>query len=182
MHHTYKTLLKVFGRIPQHSYGKTIGEYLGDCRSGRTTIVQICSAKQVLGKCWEYNIDVHHSPWLSSKYLIVAGSKMLYNIIFALEILEKLVQITQVTITNVRILCDVTESFPIVSDLRGETCSHSPQCSAGTRFVICVSMICDINDFLLFKSTQIEELTCSIIITASSIPDDREDQKPSTSY
>jgi len=38
---------------------KVIGDYQAGFRPGRSTIEQIFTVKQMLQKCWEYNINVY---------------------------------------------------------------------------------------------------------------------------
>lgn len=57
------TSYKVFSKILEHRlkpYAENIvGEYQVGFRPGRSTIDQLFTVKQVLDKCWEYNVEVH---------------------------------------------------------------------------------------------------------------------------
>ena len=54
---------------------KVIGDYQAGFRPGRSTIDQIFTVKQMLEKCWEYNINVYLAFIYSRKAYESVGSE-----------------------------------------------------------------------------------------------------------
>ena len=99
----------------------TIGEYQGGLRVGRSTSEQLFNIRQILEKCKEYNIELHH---LFLDFMAAYASvirKKLWRVMEEFGIPKKLISLTKMTLTHtnsrVRIRNKLSEAFDITVGL-----------------------------------------------------------------
>lgn len=74
---------------------KAIGEYQANFRYNRSTMDQFFTVQHILRKCWEYGIDIYQ---LFVDFKQTYDRKSLYCILLDLEIPQKLVRLTTISL------------------------------------------------------------------------------------
>jgi sorting nexin-29 len=94
-----------------------LGEYKGDFRAGRSTTDQLFTVKQILEKCWEFNINVYQIYVDFKQAYDSIQQEKLYRIIHEFNIPNKLTSLVTATMRNseaqVKIQAQLTEPFKI---------------------------------------------------------------------
>jgi hypothetical protein len=79
-------MYKIFAIILNQRLADIIETELGDCqtvfRPNRSTIDYICMVRQIIDKCYEYNIDIHNIfMYYTHAFDSVKRDKILYSLI-----------------------------------------------------------------------------------------------------
>ena len=77
-----------------------IGEYQAGFKPGRSTINQIFTVKQMLEKCWEYNISVNLALTDFRQAYDNVGREIIYEALQHFQIPNKLIRLVKATMAN----------------------------------------------------------------------------------
>jgi endonuclease/exonuclease/phosphatase family metal-dependent hydrolase/ribosomal protein S28E/S33 len=169
---SYKVFSKILESRIKPLADKITGEYQGGFRTGRSTTDQIFSVKQVLEKCWEYNIEVHQIFVDFKQAYDSIDRTVLYTILLDLGIPAKLVRLIKLTMTGsisqVRVQNDLTASFETECGLKQGDGLAPILFNLALEYVIRRIPV-DTKGTLLFKSTQVVAYADDINIMARSL-------------
>jgi hypothetical protein len=120
------TMYKVFTNITRRRLEPYVEiivvEYQGDFRAGRSTIDQFFTVKQILEKCWEYNIKVYQLYVDFKQTYDGVHRGKLYKIMHDFGIPDKLMRLVRATMTDteaqVKIQAQLTDAFKIRQGLK----------------------------------------------------------------
>lgn len=122
----YKVLSSAIGRRLISYMEKEVGEYQCGFRKGRSTIDQIFTARQVLEKSLEYNVDLHHLYIDFQQAYDSVDRQVLMRDLLSMGVSKKLTRLVKMTMSGTR--CRVklqgllSEEFPVVSGImQGDT-------------------------------------------------------------
>jgi sorting nexin-29 len=98
------TVFKVFTNIIRRRLEpymeRIVGEYQGGFRAGRSTTDQLFTVKQILEKCWEYDIKVYQL-YVDFKHAYDSVHRgKLYKIMHDFGIPDKLMRLVRATMTD----------------------------------------------------------------------------------
>ena len=173
----YKVLSKFLESRIRPLAEKLIGEYQGGFRQSRSTTDQLFVVKQILEKCWEYNVDVHQIfVDFKQAYDSVDRVKLL-NGLDELGIPTKLIRLIKATMdksaSKVRVGKEATDIFQTQSGLRQGDGLAPVLFNLSLELVIRKLKIVT-NSTLLTKSTQLVAYADDINIIARTEPDARQ--------
>ena len=173
----YKVLSKFLESRIRPLAEKLIGEYQGGFRQSRSTTDQLFVVKQILEKCWEYNVDVHQIfVDFKQAYDTVDRVKLL-NGLDELGIPTKLIRLIKATMdksaSKVRVGKEATDIFQTQSGLRQGDGLAPVLFNLSLELVIRKLKIVT-NSTLLTKSTQLVAYADDINIIARTEPDARQ--------
>jgi sorting nexin-29 len=101
---------------------RIVGKYQGGFRAGRSTTDQLFTVKQILEKCWEYNIKVYQLYVDLKQAYDSVHRKKLYKIMHKFGIPDKLIRLVRATMTDteaqVKIQAQLTDAFKIRQSLK----------------------------------------------------------------
>jgi len=97
---TYKVFRTILRNKLELLAENIIGEYQAGFRPGRSATDQLCAVKQVLEKCWEYDIDVYQLYVDFRKAYDSIDREKLYGIMLDFNISRKLLRLTRLTMEN----------------------------------------------------------------------------------
>jgi sorting nexin-29 len=118
----YKVLINIIRHRLEPYVQNILGEYQGGFRAERSTTDQLFTVKQILEKCWEFNINVYQI-YIDFKqaYDSIQWEK-LYKIMHEFNIPHKLIRLVRATIKNseaqVKIQAQLKEPFKIKQGLK----------------------------------------------------------------
>ena len=108
-------------RLKKHT-DHIIGEYQAGFRTGKLTIDQIFTVKNLLEKAWEHNVEIHQNFVDFQKAYDSIQKDKLYTIMAYFRILSKLIKLTQATMENstyhVKIGTIMTDGFKVGTGLK----------------------------------------------------------------
>lgn len=118
----YKVLAKVIAMRLAPITEQILGDYQCGFRRGRSTTDQIFILRQIMEKCYEYNVDVHQLFVDFKQAYDSVKRKKLYQTLMEMEFPSKLIRLVQMTLTNtkcqVKIEGKLSKEFEVNQGLR----------------------------------------------------------------
>ena len=127
----------IYNRLAKYSE-LTLGEYQAGFRSSRSTTDQIYVVRQILGKCYEFGIELHNIFIDFKQSFDKVNTLKLYES-YMLKISTKLIRLVKTTLSNSRAVVEVyqgrTHVFNINNGLRRRRIDNSIQFGVGSSII-----------------------------------------------